>query len=107
MRKAAIRNQRGQGLIEGALGLIMVLGGAIIAVLLILNSGTGIFLKMKIGLVTAQAAQYAAVHQTDANVQGETQAFVEALMPNVGLTPKQLTVTVVQCVVNGAQGEQV
>jgi hypothetical protein len=101
------RSNRGSGLVEGVVGLHMVIGGTVLATLLILNSGTSILSKNKILLVTGQAAQYAAAHQSDADLQSETQAFVQSLMPVVGLTPNRLSVTVTATAVNGVQGQQV
>jgi len=101
------RNQRGSGLIEGVIGLMMVIGGTVFATLLILDSGTGIFLKNKILLVASQAAQYAAANQSDADVETETEVYVQSLMPLVGLTPRRLTVTVTAASINGVEGEVV
>jgi hypothetical protein len=101
------RTQTGSGLIEGVLGLMMVTGSTVFATLFILDSGTGIFLKNKISLVTSQAAQYAAANQSDSDLESETEAYVTSLMPVVGLTPSRLTVTVTATAVNGVQGEVV
>jgi hypothetical protein len=101
------RNQRGSGLIEGVIGLMMVIGGTVFATLLILDSGTGIFLKNKISLVASQAAQYAANHQSNPDVETDTEAYVQSLMPVIGLKPSRLTVTVTATSVNGVQGEVV
>jgi len=101
------RSQRGSGIIEGAVGLLMVISGGIMATMLMLNSGADIFFKNKILVVANQAALYAAAHQSDPNVQEETQSFVQELMPTVGLTPSSLNVTVTPTTVNGVEGEQV
>jgi len=101
------RNQRGSGIIAGAVGLVLFVGSGILATLLILNAGVGIFFKNKTWLVANQAAQYAFAHQSDSNVQAETQSFVQELMPTVGLAPSRLNVTVTSTIVNGKEGEQV
>jgi hypothetical protein len=62
---------------------------------------------IKVLVVDDQAAQYAAAHQSDADLQSETQAFVQSLMPVVGLTPNRLSVTETAPAVNGVQGQQV
>jgi hypothetical protein len=101
------RNNRGSGLIEGVFGLMMIISGTTLATVLLINSGTSILFKNKISLVASQAAQYAAAHQSDPNLEPETEAFVESLMPAVGLTPYGLNVTVTATELNGVQGQQV
>jgi hypothetical protein len=87
------RSCRGQALIEGALGVVLVLGGGVLASMLVLNSGFGALFKNKISLVANQAAQFAVSHASDSDLQSETNTFVEQLMPEVGLTPRNLNVT--------------
>jgi hypothetical protein len=101
------RNKRGSGIIEGVFGLVLIISGGIISTLFILNSGAGIFFRNKTLLVASQAAQYAAAHQADSDVQGETETFVQNLMPTVGMSPSDLKVTVTATTVNGVQGVQV
>jgi len=101
------RNKRGSGIVEGAVGLVLVMSSGICASLLVVNSGTGVVFKTKVSLVAAQAAQFAAAHQSDSSLQSETQAFVQTLMPNIGLAPKALAVSVTQTTVNGVEGELV
>lgn len=101
------RNQRGSGIVEGAVGLVLVLGSGICSSLLVVNSGIGVLFQSKVSLVAAQAAQFAAAHQIDSNVESETEAFVQALMPNVGLAATSLDVSVTQTTVNGVEGELV
>jgi hypothetical protein len=83
-------------LIEGALGLVMVIGVGVMSAMLVLNSGVGAFFKNKLSMITNQAVQFAVSHSqdADADLQAETKTFVQQLMPNVGLTPSNLNVTV-------------
>jgi hypothetical protein len=93
-RTNKIRSTLGSGLIEGVFGLMLVIGGAVAGTLLILNSGTGISLKQKLVIVTNLAAQYAAQNFNDNNIEEDTQAYVENLLPQVGLRGNGLKVEV-------------
>lgn len=88
MREKRRRNQTGSGIIEGTVGLMLVLGGSVLGALLVLNSGAGIFFKVKEAYVTELAAQYALSHTGD-----QVTAYVQSLMPQVGLSPSNLQVT--------------
>ena len=101
------RSQKGSGLIEGVVGLMLVIGSTILAALLLLNSGMSILFDNKLLLVAGQAARYAVAHQLDENVEAETQTFVQSLMPTLGLTPNNLIVTTTPNAICGAQGMQV
>jgi hypothetical protein len=101
------RTERGAGLVEGAVGLMMVVGGGILVTFLILDCGTAVYFKNKLLLITGQAAQFAAAHGSDPGVRDETMTFVQNLMPTVGLTPRDLNVTVNSTAMNGVQGVQV
>jgi hypothetical protein len=101
------RTPRGSTLIEGACGLVLVIISSVLSLVFVVDSGTGMLFRTKLLMVTAQAAQYAASHQTDIDVQGETQTFVQNQMPNIGLVPYDLKVSVVQNTMNGVAGEQV
>src|SRR5271154_285017 len=87
------RSSKGQVLVEGELGLAMVTGGGVLAALLVLNSGVGVFAKDKLVMVTGQAAQFAVTNSSDADLEAETKTFVQQLMPTVGLKPQNLNVT--------------
>ena len=87
------RTSKGQVLIEGVLGLTMVLAGGVLAAFLVLNSGIGVFAKDKLVIVTGQAAQFAVANSSDPELEAETNTFVQQLMPTVGLKPQDLNVT--------------
>lgn len=87
-------NCSGQGLIEGTFGLTMVVGGGLLATLFVFNSGFGTLYQTKLSMVTSQAAAVAAqLPDDDATRTVEIQSFVQQLMPNVGLSPNNLSVT--------------
>ena len=102
--RARTRSQKGQGIIEGAVGLVLIIGGAVIGALLILNCGAGIFFKNKLLVVSTQAAQYAAAHSHDSGVNDEVTAYVQHLMQQVGMTPNNLAVSTNAATIDGQNG---
>lgn len=108
MKKLRVsRNQKGQGIIEGAVGLVMVLGAGIVAMMFILNSGVGMYYKQKLMPVTNLAAQFAAAHASDSNVDEETANFVRDLMPKLCMAPSNLQVKVETITVGSEPAMQV
>jgi hypothetical protein len=93
-KRAKKRTVSGQGLIEGAVSVCLIIAASIGAVLFILNSGSGMFFKEKLAYASHLAANYAAAHAGDSDVESETSIFVEALMPQMGLSPSNLEVEV-------------
>jgi hypothetical protein len=88
------RTAKGQVLIEGAIGLILVIGGCMLAVVLVLNSSVGACYKSRLAVVTNMATQFAVTKSTDAGLSAETNTFVQQLMSQAGMAPYNLTVTV-------------
>jgi len=101
------RNACGQGLVEGTVAICMIFGSGVVAMLLVLNSGTSMVFKEKLNNVTHLAAAYAAAHAGDSNVQEETTTFVAQLMPQAGISPTALTVEVNQVNIQQDPGVQV
>jgi hypothetical protein len=100
MKRRRMRSERGQGIAEGAAAISMIIPVSIGACLLIFNSGSGIYFKQKLEGVTHLAAQYAAAHAGDSNVEIETETFVENIMPEVGMTPNNLNVDIEELSMN-------
>jgi hypothetical protein len=86
------RNCRGSGIVEGVIGLLVVIGGAVGGTLMVLNSGAGIFFKEKLVIVTSMAAQYAAAHSSDSNLQSEVTEYAQKLMMQCGMAPSNMEV---------------
>jgi hypothetical protein len=85
---------RGSAIAEGVVGLMLVIWGAVAGTLLLLNSGAGIFFKEKLLIVTNMTAQYAAQNANDPNLQADTYTYVERVLPQFGLTPDNVTITI-------------
>ncbi|HEY9683631.1 MAG TPA: hypothetical protein V6C86_18775 [Oculatellaceae cyanobacterium] len=96
MRYKKIRNRSGSLIIESISGLCLISGSLVVSALLVVNSGSMMFYKTKLTHINYLAAQYAAAHPADADVQGKTEAYVKEIMPGFGLTPNNLTVTVTE-----------
>jgi hypothetical protein len=99
-------NQKGSGIVEGVVGLWMVIGAGVCAALLVLNSGAGIYFKEKLVIVTNMAAQFASAHSSDSNLDSEVQNYVQSLLPECGMTPSQLNVHVTAPATFIANGQQ-
>lgn len=88
------RNMKGSGIAEGVVGMILVIGVTIFAVVLLLNAGAAAYNKEKLGFVTNAAATYA----TNLTDYGTRQALVadrvNNMLASMSLTPDKSTVTV-------------
>jgi len=74
--------------------MCMVLSSAVIATLLIMNSGCLLFYKTKLTHVNYLAAAYAAAHDGDNDLNQETIEFTKSAMTDMNLIPNNLQVTV-------------
>lgn len=60
MRRSRVRRtETGSAIVQGVVGLGIVVGAAVVATLLITNIGTSMWLKNRVGFMAEQAAQYA------------------------------------------------
>jgi hypothetical protein len=96
MKRRCIRSDRGQALVEGSVAVCMIIACCVAACLMVFNSGTGVYFKQKLQGISHLAAQFAAAHAGDSDVDTETQTFVETLMPQVGVTPNNPNVDIEQ-----------
>jgi hypothetical protein len=93
------RTAKGQILLEGALGFVMVTFGCILALILVINSCVGAAYKTRLATVTNLAAQYA-VNQSS----GQTTTFVQQLMRTLCMTPNHLKVTLQPATIDAQTG---
>jgi len=101
------RQQQGQALAEGTAAMCMVFGSVVVAMFFVLNTGMGMFFKQKLTGVCLAAAAHASAHAGDSDVETETMDFVEELMPQVGIAPRNLSVAVSEINVGEHSGVQV
>lgn len=95
----------GSSIVEGTVGLLLVIGGAVMGTLLMVNSGIAMYYKQKLSFVTHEAAQ-AAVNQmvwnnayrpgvSEGNVIAITKERVKSIAHQMGLPePSNIDVTV-------------
>jgi hypothetical protein len=88
------RRQCGQALAEGAAALVMIIAFTIGAILLALNSAVSVFYKEKLAFMSNQAAQFASTLPPTINAGAATKDYLSAIMPGIGLRPRNLTVKV-------------
>lgn len=79
------RKKNGSGIVEGVVGLMVVMGGVVAGSLFVLDTGTGIYFKNKLLIVTNIAAQHYAQ-----NTKENVAADVQSLMEQAGMTPNDL-----------------
>lgn len=91
--RARIRSMRGSNMLEGAVALVMVIGGLIVAGLLLMNSGVLIYNQEKIGYATHSAASFAATANSGSR-QADTEAEVDKIMDNLGLGSATTSTTI-------------
>jgi hypothetical protein len=102
------RRKKAAAIIEGMLGVWLVIGFSVAASLLILDIGgigTG---QNKLAFVTQQAARFAAMHYNDPAVSSQTATFVQTCMQQCGMPNSQsASVTVSTTTVNNQPAETV
>jgi hypothetical protein len=81
-------------MVEGVVGLMMVIGGTVLAVVLLLNAIAATYNKEKIGFVANTAAVYAGTLPNNAARQGLVTAKVNQLLAGMALHASNTTVTV-------------
>lgn len=85
--------RRGAVLIEGVVALILLIGGAVCGTLLLVNAGCATYYKEKLGFIDNQAANFAgnkvAEGATAAEVQAQTETFVNDLLQKMGMPVAQ------------------
>lgn len=79
------RAANGQGLIEGVCGLVIVTIGAVLGILLLVNTGVSAFYKERVGFVTQKAADFAAMKFGEASALDETRKFTNDILKETGL----------------------
>ncbi len=79
---------------EGVVGLVLVIGGALMAFLLLMNTGVATYNKEKIGFVANSAASYAATLTDPSTRQANVESLVGTTMSNMGLNSASTVVTI-------------
>ncbi len=92
--RTPLRKMRGSSILEGAVGLLLVFTGLIVAGLLLMNSGVLIYNQEKIGFASHAAALYASRVTNIANRQADVEAQVSNIMNNLGLASASTTITI-------------
>lgn len=81
-KRSNARAARGQGIVEGVVGIVILIIGVVLAVLLLVNAGVSAFYKSRIGFITQQAADFASQKQGD---RAALEAFTKDLLKESGL----------------------
>lgn len=95
-----LRSKQGSVMVEGAVGLLLVISGLIVAVLFLLNSGLAVYNQEKIGFVANSAASYAANLTNTSTRQADVDAEVKDTMANLGLDSSNTSTTISDVTLN-------
>src|SRR5579883_2497962 len=92
--KKAIRPETGSGIVEGVVGLMLIVSATVIAVMLLLNTGIATYNKEKLSFVADQAAIYATSVADSPTRDSDVSSFVNNMFSNMGIQASNTTVTV-------------
>jgi hypothetical protein len=88
-----LRSMHGGYMVEGAVGLMLVIIGFIFSALLLMNSGSASYNQEKLGFVANSAATYAATY-TGSSRQTDVTNMVTDTMSKIGLDTSNTNVTI-------------
>ncbi len=96
-RSCRVRSVRGSGIVEGAVGLIMVLSAVVGGTLLLVNCGVATYYKEKLGFAAQQIANFAANLPTGSDPVGPTTNFAREFfritkLPNAQVSVSRITI---------------
>lgn len=93
-RSSFMRPMTGSGIVEGVVGLVLIIGTTVLASLLLINTGVATYNKEKIGFVADQAAAFATSCTNMSTRQADVSSFVDNLLTQMGLNASNTNVTV-------------
>jgi Flp pilus assembly protein TadG len=102
-----IKRSKGSALVQGVVGLWLLVIGTLLGLLLLVNVGGATYGREKLGFVADQAAGYATTLPAAANRQQAVTDLVKLLLAKMGFSTTNTTVTVSDTTVNGQAGVQV
>lgn len=79
------RGRRGAAIVEGVVGLWLIITGTVLAVLLLINTGMSTYYKEKLGFISNQCASYAATLSPADDVQAKVEPFAKDLLGALGI----------------------
>ena len=85
------RNAHGSGIAEGVCGLGLVIGGVVLATLLIVNTGMAMYLKGKLAFIAQQTARYSS-SLPQSTMEKDAEDFGKELARRMGLDPNSTQV---------------
>lgn len=101
-----VRSCQGSGIVEGVVGLVIVMGGLILAILLMVNTGMAMYLKGKVAFLAQQTARHATGLQAS-QLQSESTAFAKELAARMGMDKDSTNIEVATCTVSGEEAIEV
>lgn len=92
--RPCLRTMGGSGIVEGLVGLMLIIGSTILAVILLLNTGIATYNKEKVAFVADQAATYATSLTNLSTRDADVRSFVNSLLNQMGVKASNTTVKV-------------
>lgn len=93
------RNNKGSGIVEGAVGLVLIIFGAVCAVLFMVNSGIAMYQKSRLSYVAMQTATYAS--QMPRLDQAAVKLFAQDILRQMGIDSGDIGVVATDVTVKG------
>ena len=106
-RFSVTKRARGQAIIQGVIGFVIMFIGVIFGSILLLNVGGATYGKEKIGFITDQAARYATTLPINAARQTLVNTLVDELITSMGFNAANTVVTITDMSISGQPAVQV
>lgn len=100
--RRAHRNARGSGIVEGICGLGLVIGGVVLATLLIVNTGMAMYLKGKLAFVAQQTARFS-TGLPQSTMEKDAEEFGKELARRMGLDPKETQIKIARTSIGSSE----
>jgi hypothetical protein len=94
------RKRKGQALVEGVVGLLLILAAIIVGIILLLDVGFSIYRKMQLGFVVNQTADYAANREGDPQILAQERG--QEVLNALGLNSTNAIIKAKQFTIQGA-----
>ncbi|CAN5274670.1 hypothetical protein BH10CYA1_BH10CYA1_58870 [soil metagenome] len=101
------RKSKGSAIVQGVLGLWLLIVAAILGAVLLVNVGGATYFSQKLGFVADQGAMYATTLPNNGARQQAVTDLVSQLLSTMGFSTNNVVVTVSDTTVNGQPAVQV
>lgn len=107
MKNQVKRNPKGSAIVQGVVGLWLLIVATVLGTLLLINVGGATYGKEKLGFITDQAAMYASNLPPGAGRQAAVTNLVNSLLGDMGFGTNNTSITITDTSVSGQPAVQV